>query len=255
MKQENVQASELRFRCHSFSPKWTKVCETSRKQGAFAHFSLFREEQGRAGIGRRNNDPTWRGSADFHFAAFRMNYEIFLRNRRRNGEKWEWGEGRWKITRLRWSGTWLFPSALSAVRQSYQTIKADPGSSALRNAGHGGTTPIRNRRTGRPCGRRSARCAAGSLPMMMKASAVHHWSIVRSDVLWGRRLVNNRRLLFYARKSGYVATYGNKWALYATVEQLLRTNLSTETTIATPSTLTHLQLGGEHLQLKSIICL
>jgi hypothetical protein len=48
---------------------------------------LFREEQGRAGIGRRNNDPTWQGSADFHFAAFRMNYEIFLRNRRRNGEK------------------------------------------------------------------------------------------------------------------------------------------------------------------------
>ena len=28
------------------------MCETSRKQGAFAHFSLFREEQGRAGIGR-----------------------------------------------------------------------------------------------------------------------------------------------------------------------------------------------------------
>ena len=47
------------------------MCETSRKQGAFAHFSLFREEQGRAGIGRRNNDPTWRGSADFNFAAFR----------------------------------------------------------------------------------------------------------------------------------------------------------------------------------------
>jgi len=63
------------------------VCETYRKQGAFAHFSLFREEQGRAGIGRRNNDPTWRGSADFNFAAFRMYFEIFLRNRRRNGEK------------------------------------------------------------------------------------------------------------------------------------------------------------------------
>lgn len=56
-------------------------------------------------------------------------------------------------------------------------------------------------------------------------------NILRSDVLWGRRLVNNRRLLFYARKSGYVATYGNKWALYATVEQLLRTNLSAGTTI------------------------
>lgn len=28
--------------------------------------------------------------------------------------------------------------------------------------------------------------------------------------------------------SGYVATYGNKRALYATVEQLLRTNLSAE---------------------------
>ena len=47
------------------------MCETSRKQGAFAHFSLFREAQGRAGIGRRNNDPTWRGSAYFNFAAFR----------------------------------------------------------------------------------------------------------------------------------------------------------------------------------------
>ena len=47
-------------------------------------------------------------------------------------------------------------------------------------------------------------------------------------MLWGCRLVNNRRLLFYAWKSGDVATYGNKWALYATVEQLLRTNLSTE---------------------------
>ena len=62
-------------------------------------------------------------------------------------------------------------------------------------------------------------------------------NILRSDVLWGRRLVNNRRLLFYARKSGYVATYGNKWALYATVEQLLRTNLSAETMTARPSTL------------------
>lgn len=30
------------------------MCETSCKQGDFAHFSLFREEQGRAGIGRRN---------------------------------------------------------------------------------------------------------------------------------------------------------------------------------------------------------
>ena len=45
-----------------------------------------------------------------------------------------------------------------------QTIKADHGSSAHRNAGHGGTTPIQSRRTGRPCGRRSARCAAGSFP-------------------------------------------------------------------------------------------
>ena len=56
------------------------------------------------------------------------------------------------------------PSALSAVRQSYQTIKADHGSSAHRNAGHGGTTPTRNQRTGRPCGQRSVRCAAGSFP-------------------------------------------------------------------------------------------
>lgn len=63
-------------------------------------------------------------------------------------------------------------------------------------------------------------------------------NILRSDVLWGRRLVNNRRLLFYARKSGYVATYGNKWALYATVEQLLRTNLSAGTTIARRISLT-----------------
>ena len=31
-----------------------------------------------------------------------------------------------------------FPSALSAVRQSCQTIKADHGSSVHRNAGHGG---------------------------------------------------------------------------------------------------------------------
>nr|DAZ17764.1 MAG TPA: hypothetical protein [Caudoviricetes sp.] len=63
------------------------MCENSRKQGAFAHFSLFREEQGRVRIGRRNNNPTWRGGADFHFAAFHMNYETFPRNRRRNGEK------------------------------------------------------------------------------------------------------------------------------------------------------------------------
>jgi hypothetical protein len=48
---------------------------------------LFREEQGRVRIGRRNNNPTWRGGADFHFAAFHMNYETFPRNRRRNGEK------------------------------------------------------------------------------------------------------------------------------------------------------------------------
>ena len=53
----------------------------------FAHFSLFREEQGRAKIGRRNNNSTGRGSADFHFAAFRMYFEIFHRKRRRNGEK------------------------------------------------------------------------------------------------------------------------------------------------------------------------
>jgi len=48
---------------------------------------LFREEQGRAKIGRRNNNPTRRGGADFHFAAFRMYFEIFLRKRHRNGEK------------------------------------------------------------------------------------------------------------------------------------------------------------------------
>jgi len=63
------------------------VCETSCKQDGFAHFSLFREEQGRARIGRRNNNPTWRGGADFRFVAFYMYFEIFLRNRRRNGEK------------------------------------------------------------------------------------------------------------------------------------------------------------------------
>ena len=56
------------------------------------------------------------------------------------------------------------PSVLSVERQSCRTIKADHGSFVLRNAGHGGTTPTRSRRTGRPCGRRSARCAAGSFP-------------------------------------------------------------------------------------------
>lgn len=53
-------------------------------------------------------------------------------------------------------------SVLSAVRQSYQTIKVGQESSVLHSAGPDGTTPIRNRRTGRPCGRRSVRCAAGS---------------------------------------------------------------------------------------------
>ena len=44
-------------------------------------------------------------------------------------------------------------------------------------------------------------------------------NILRPDVVWGRRLVNNRRLLFLCP---------DKWALYATVEQLLRTVLSPE---------------------------
>ena len=35
---------------------------------------MFREERGRARIGRRNNNSTGRDGADFHFAAFRMNY-------------------------------------------------------------------------------------------------------------------------------------------------------------------------------------
>lgn len=131
----------------------------------FVCFSLFREEQGRARIGRRNNNSTGRARTDFHFAAFRMSYEIFPRNRRRNGEKWEWGEGRWKITRLRWSRTWLFRSVLSAERQSCRTIKGDQENFARHNAGPDGTTPIRSRSTGKPCGRRSARCVAGSFPI------------------------------------------------------------------------------------------
>ena len=50
------------------------------------------------------------------------------------------------------------------VRQSYQTIKADHGSSVHRNAGHDGTTPIRSRRTGKRYAPRFARCVAGSFP-------------------------------------------------------------------------------------------
>ena len=56
------------------------------------------------------------------------------------------------------------PSVLSVERQSCRTIKADHGSSVLRNAGHGGTTPTRSRRTGRLYARKFVLCAAGSFP-------------------------------------------------------------------------------------------
>lgn len=56
------------------------------------------------------------------------------------------------------------PSVRSAELPSFRTTGADHESFAPRNAAPSGTTPIRDRRTGRPCGQRSARCAAGSFP-------------------------------------------------------------------------------------------
>ena len=40
-------------------------------------YSLFREEQRQSKIGRRKNNVTRRGRSDFHFASFRMLFEIF----------------------------------------------------------------------------------------------------------------------------------------------------------------------------------
>lgn len=50
------------------------------------------------------------------------------------------------------------------VLPSFRTIGDDRESSVLPNAAPSGTTPTQDRRTGKPCGQRSARCAAESFP-------------------------------------------------------------------------------------------
>lgn len=79
------------------------------------------------------------------------------------------------------------PSVRSAELPSFRTTGADHESFVPRNADLSGITPTQDRRTGRPCGQRSARCAAESFPTATSMDFQENIAVEPVPIRAGRR--------------------------------------------------------------------
>lgn len=69
----------------------------------------------------------------------------------------------------------------------FRTIGDDRENSVPRNADPSGITPTQDRRTGRPCGQRSARCAAESFPTATSMDFQENIAVEPVPIRAGRR--------------------------------------------------------------------